>query len=134
MNDRGRRSRAPEPAVLVARLPATAESARAARALVARACREWGLPEIELDATVIVSELVENAVRYGAGPGTVRVALGEDGLTVSVTDHAASPPLLHHPGADQQGGRGLVLVDRLSEQWGYRTTPGGKVVWARLPT
>jgi anti-sigma regulatory factor (Ser/Thr protein kinase) len=134
MNDRGRRarSRAPERAVIAATLSGTAESAGVARALVTRACREWDLPGIELDAKVIVSELVENAVRHGDGPGTVRLALEGECLTVSVTDHAAALPRLTLPAADQPGGRGLVLVDRLSEQWGYRRTGGGKVVWARL--
>lgn len=53
-------------------------------------------------------------------------------LTVSVEDHVAIPPRLVAPRPDQPGGRGMVLVDRLSEEWGHRRTASGKVVWARL--
>lgn len=117
---------------MAAALPGTAESAGEARALIAKACLEWGLSGIELDAKMVASELVENAVRHGGGAGEVRITLDEQGLTVAVEDHLPARPVLNAPDPQRPGGRGLVLVDRLSEEWGYRPTPGGKIVWARL--
>jgi anti-sigma regulatory factor (Ser/Thr protein kinase) len=129
---RGARARAAASPVLSASLPGTPESAGEARALIIRACREWSLSDIELDAKMVVSELVENAVRHGGGAGVVRVTLDGQGLTVAVEDHVSAPPVLQAPDPQRPGGRGLLLVDRLSREWGYRPTGDGKVVWARL--
>ena len=81
---------------------------------------------------MVASELVENAVRHGGGPKRVRATLNGTALTVSVEDHLPTPPQLAEPRPDQPGGRGMVLVDRLSEEWGHRRTASGKIVWARL--
>ena len=36
-------------------------------------------------------------------------------------------------GADDTSGRGVAIIEALSERWGYSAVPGGKVVWAELP-
>jgi len=81
------------------------------------------------DAELVVSELVTNAVRAGAG--TVRVALrlhhGE--LEVAVADDGPGWPTLMRPGEQDAHGRGLVLVDALAESWRTeRIDSGGKRV------
>jgi anti-sigma regulatory factor (Ser/Thr protein kinase) len=92
------------------------------------------------DALLIVSELVTNAVRHAPGPRTVLICRVRGArLTLSVVDsgrrHAPHrPPALaaHTPTEEDEGGRGLFLVNQLSVAWGSTPTKDGTVVWARL--
>src|SRR5215212_1528204 len=73
-------------------LPAVAESARAARRQVAAQLTDWGLPQMVDDATLVVSELVTNAVCHGAGPvwHALRRVSGDgaaDAVRLEVGDH-----------------------------------------------
>jgi hypothetical protein len=59
-----------------------------------------------------------------------------DGLLIEVSDSSPEPPVLADAGHDAENGRGLMLVDALSREWGYFPAPdGGKVVYClvRLP-
>jgi anti-sigma regulatory factor (Ser/Thr protein kinase)/anti-anti-sigma regulatory factor len=114
-------------------LPCDPASARLARQLVKQTCHEWDIPEMAADAVVVVSELIDNMVQHARSEGRLRLELRRNMLTVAVADHDARPPQLRVPGLRAAGGRGLVLVDKLSRNWG--TAPqhdGGKVVWAVL--
>ena len=88
-------------------------------------------PEIAL---LILSELVTNAVMYGAQPIRVVVS-GEAGkLRIDVADgdtHAPSPGL-YFGNAYGSGGRGLHIVNALSDQWGTTIHEHGKSVWAEV--
>lgn len=54
-------------------------------------------------------------------------------VVVEVWDPSRTPPTLKNASLDEEGGRGLMLVDVLAEKWGYRwPVPGGKVVWCAL--
>lgn len=59
-----------------------------------------------------------------------------DLVVLRVWDAAGrTPPVLRDPGPDDEGGRGLCLVDILARSWGhYRLAAGGKVVWCTLAT
>ncbi|WP_432483200.1 ATP-binding protein [Kineococcus esterisolvens] len=84
-------------------------------------------------AELIVSELVTNAVLHGKPP--VRLALdceGAEGVTISVSDGDPGTPEMRRASPGAAHGRGLQLVDVLSDEWGVRTRPGGKTVWSRL--
>ncbi len=107
---------------------------------------EWGLPAFDDTTCLIVSELVTNAVQASAGltgsrydgqwtPGTppVRVWLCSDRQHVMAAVWDAS----HHRPAravpddpEAERGRGLLLVETLSENWGVQTRGSGKIVWA----
>ncbi|WP_164835788.1 ATP-binding SpoIIE family protein phosphatase [Actinacidiphila soli] len=84
-------------------------------------------------AEVIVSELVTNAVRYGAPPLSLRLILDRT-LTAEVTDTSATSPHLRHARATDEGGRGLFIIAQLADRWGTRPTPRGKTIWAEMPT
>jgi anti-sigma regulatory factor (Ser/Thr protein kinase) len=93
---------------------------------------EWNLSEAGFTAELVVSELVTNAIRYGAHP--IRLRLIHDATTliceVSDTNHTA--PHLRRAKTWDEGGRGLLLVAQLTQRWGSRHTADGKTIWAEL--
>ncbi|MEN3584344.1 SpoIIE family protein phosphatase [Streptomyces sp. ZYX-F-203] len=102
------------------------------RARVARRLAEWGLEELAFTTELILSELVTNAIRYGAEPINVRV-LRDRSLICEVFDSTNTSPHLRYAAMTDEGGRGLFLVAQLAERWGTRYTPEGKVIWAEQP-
>ncbi|MFJ2926776.1 SpoIIE family protein phosphatase [Streptomyces massasporeus] len=143
---------APERARAYATLPGSSLAPGAARALVREALTEWtglGLPGAEHltdrladDATLVVSELVTNAVVHAGTDVEMECRLEGDtsdtaALVVEVSDHhpsrapRGSEPETPHDTPEY--GRGLRLVGALSEAWGITYRTGRKTVWARLP-
>ncbi|MFJ6522053.1 SpoIIE family protein phosphatase [Streptomyces filamentosus] len=112
----------------VARDPAAVSPVRnaAAAKLV-----EWGLEETAYAVELILSELVTNAVRYGADPVRVRL-LYDRRLVCEVSDGSSTSPHLRHAADTDEGGRGLYLVARFAERWGTRYGRRGKTIWAEL--
>ncbi|MGO4748930.1 SpoIIE family protein phosphatase [Streptomyces sp. 2MCAF27] len=89
----------------------------------------WGLEEATFTTELVVSELVTNAIRYGSGP--IRLRLIKDrSLICEVSDGRTTAPHLRRARLHDEGGRGLFLVARLTERWGTRYTPTGKIIWA----
>jgi anti-sigma regulatory factor (Ser/Thr protein kinase) len=99
--------------------------------------REWGLAVLSDDTELLVSELVTNGVRASRamGQASVRVWLASDlrQVVVFVWDANPRPPARADPGADAESGRGLLLIEALSDRWGYFGFDDGKVVWAAGP-
>ncbi|MFB7861295.1 SpoIIE family protein phosphatase [Streptomyces sp. NPDC056069] len=96
--------------------------------------REWESAIDPFAAGLVVSELVTNAVRYGAAPITLRLIRGEGTLICEVDDGALAAPYLQHAKAVDEGGRGLHICATLAESWGVRYREDGKTVWAELST
>lgn len=90
-------------------------------------------PEVQL----CVSELLTNVITHvGEGtPVTVRVFRARCGSTrVEVTDPDTHAWLIARvPDADDETGRGLLLLDAVARRWGVWLTPRGKTVWCELP-
>jgi len=99
------------------------------RAAVTRQLSQWGLDELTFTTELVLSELVTNAIRYGSGPIRVRL-LRDRSLICEVSDGSTTSPHLRYAAMTDEGGRGLFLVAQLSERWGTRYTPAGKVIWA----
>ncbi|MEU3305161.1 SpoIIE family protein phosphatase [Streptomyces sp. NPDC006678] len=110
-------------------LPGDETAIRRARNLAACQLAEWGLEDLEDSTTLIVSELVTNAVRHSTGPIGLRL-IQHQVLTVEVSDAGACTPRARSPRTMDEHGRGLFLVAQLSQRWGSRPVPDGKVVWA----
>ncbi|MFD1830209.1 MULTISPECIES: ATP-binding protein [Streptomyces] len=114
------------------RLPNRPESASAARALVRSALLDrWGLPEaLAEDVVLLVSELVGNAVRHtGAQTLGLRVRRPAGRIRVEVRDPSRELPCLLPVHGLDVSGRGLFLVDHLSDRWGADLLPHGKTTW-----
>ncbi|MGW1182325.1 ATP-binding protein [Streptomyces drozdowiczii] len=119
-------------------LPAHPESVAAARRLTKARLGEWRTGGDACDAAVlIVSELVTNAVVHTASTRVLCELRRLDGrLRISVQDQGRRPggPRLGR-GADDEHGRGLLLVDSLAGAWGSHDAGdrSGRIVWAELP-
>ncbi|MFD4576317.1 SpoIIE family protein phosphatase [Streptomyces sp. NPDC058417] len=102
------------------------------RAAVARQLAVWDLEELSFTTELILSELVTNAIRYGSPPVRVRL-LRDRTLICEVSDSSNTSPHLRYAAMTDEGGRGLFLVAQLTDRWGTRYTPAGKVIWAEQP-
>ncbi|MCT9007903.1 SpoIIE family protein phosphatase [Streptomyces rhizosphaerihabitans] len=89
----------------------------------------WRVGEETSFATeLIVSELVTNALRYGAPP--IRLRLVKDStLTCEVSDAGGAAPRLRHARTVDEGGRGLFICAQMSHNWGIRYSAQGKTIW-----
>jgi serine phosphatase RsbU (regulator of sigma subunit)/anti-sigma regulatory factor (Ser/Thr protein kinase) len=110
-------------------LPADPALVSEVRASATRQLDDWGLDEAAFAAELMLSELVTNAIRHGAGPIRVRL-LHDRTLICEVSDTSNTAPHLRRAASTDEGGRGLFLVAQLSQSWGTRYTPEGKVIWA----
>ena len=108
---------------------------------------EWGMEALAHAAELAVSELVTNAVRASTsahdarppGPPTglpvveLRLAGDRLHLLVEVSDHDPGPPIPTAVDPECDGGRGLLLVEAVSERWGYYYPPTVAVSPRRTP-
>jgi anti-sigma regulatory factor (Ser/Thr protein kinase) len=131
------------PAVAACPLGIGAQSARLARKFTRSTLSDWGLSTLVDDAEAIVGEFVANAISHaarsaaGAGPHVQQVGLrllrrtGE--VMCAVLDPSDLAPVLRMPNRNDEAGRGLQMVDALSDVWGWSPVTGrGKAVWAIL--
>ncbi|MGY5050366.1 ATP-binding protein [Streptomyces sp. 900105755] len=119
-------------------LSATRRGARLARLLTERQLDDWRSPFAEA-ATQVVAELASNAVLHGRVAGRdFRLGLrlyADRTLRIEVTDARGDRvPRLHDPaGADEESGRGLLIVGAYADRWGVDEAQAGcKTVWAEL--
>jgi anti-sigma regulatory factor (Ser/Thr protein kinase) len=84
------------------------------------------------DATLLVSELVTNAVKYGTGNVELHVEADEDrrGRFTISDSGGGDTPALRETGGARSGGYGLHLVDRIADDWGV--THASMHVWFEL--
>jgi hypothetical protein len=75
------------------------------------------------------------AARDGRGSRefTLRLRRGEAAVWVEVFDPDLRLPRIRSAGENDEGGRGLYLVDQLATRWGSRPTQDGKAVWFEIP-
>nr|WTB36129.1 ATP-binding protein [Streptomyces sp. NBC_00830] len=99
--------------------------------------RLWGLLDVTDVAEICVSELVANVIRHvGAGtPSTLVVEMNGTLLRVALRDpDTRALPTLLSAGPDDESGRGLAMLDAVSERWGVILGADSKLVWCDLAT
>ncbi|MFF7179115.1 ATP-binding protein [Streptomyces sp. NPDC008121] len=117
------------------RLPSRGESAAVARRLTQYVVlRQWALtPQIAEHAVLLVSELVGNAVRHtGARVFALRMLRRRGWIRIEVRDPSRGLPCLMPVHEMDVSGRGLFLVDKLSDRWGVDLQPRGKTTWFEM--
>ena len=131
-------------------LRALPASVRSARLQARKALREWHMDAFADTVELLVSEIITNAVRASAtiaepvrGTGQARRAprvrfwltSNQESVMIRVWDGDHRPPVRRDVDLDAEAGRGLLLVETLSAQWGCYAPEGpdglgGKIVWA----
>ncbi|MER0480446.1 ATP-binding protein [Streptomyces sp. Edi2] len=110
-------------------------SAGAARHYVRTIACWWGVAPEQAEALeLITGELVGNALKY-SDSRLIAVVLSRTARTacIGVSDEGqgyASAPV--RPGPEQDGGRGLLIVEALADRWGRRKLDGGFTFWAEM--
>jgi anti-sigma regulatory factor (Ser/Thr protein kinase) len=84
-------------------------------------------------AVLLASELVSNAVLHARTDLAVRCMLASSCVRVEVSDGNSRRPVAGLTPLDATSGRGLGLVQALSDNWGIEGTPEGKLVWFEVP-
>jgi len=139
-------------------LAACYSSVAQARDFSRRVTWGWQLPQLSEDLATVVSELVANALDHGLGldvdaspaeqaaalasdhgapwPIDLRLLRTPDQVVCVVSDPAPQPPRRLSPDLVHESGRGMQLIDSLSQRWGWallaRAGARGKAVWAAL--
>lgn len=103
-----------------------------ARAFAQQAVTRLGCPGCADDAALVISELVTNAIRAGAGRVGVDIERDATELRIRVRDDGVGWPRMGRPTTDAIHGRGLILVAAVADDWGVEQRRTGKEVWAAL--
>ena len=111
------------------------QSARAARRFVSQVLTGWDDEEGDLTDTVtlLVSELVTNAVIHAGSEVEVMIRLTETAARIEVTDGSPQAVAPRDATDEEDSGRGLALVGDLAQRWGVRSASGGgKTIWFEI--
>jgi anti-sigma regulatory factor (Ser/Thr protein kinase) len=123
----------------VVHLPCAPASVALARQALSEELTAAGIFDTAVSAAaLVVSELLSNAILHAYPlPGErLRVAWAVNGnsVEVAVSDGgSATMPHAGHPSPSSVSGRGLSIVENLSQNWGVRAEEVGLTVWAVLP-
>ena len=113
-------------------LPAVASSVPEGRAFLHQALVCWDCAPAADNALLLLSEILTNAVVHAEGPLGVHLSRTATDLTVEVSDRSPQLPQPRLATADDESGRGLLLVRALADNWGVRPTDEGKTTWFTL--
>ncbi|MFG2328160.1 SpoIIE family protein phosphatase [Streptomyces sp. NPDC048604] len=112
-----------------------AEALRSARHMIRAAVRSWGAESRADEIELVADELTTNALMHTDGGAivTLRMLAGSDRrLRVEVEDRSSALPRRRDAGESGVSGRGLLLVDRISDVWGVESRGSGKCVWCEF--
>ncbi len=130
------------PSSAAVRITGSRQGFAQARTFTHRTLCRWSLDHLSDDAAVVVTELAANAVTHavpqapdGEADVWLELCLEAGHLMCAVTDPSDRPPVYPRAtGSLEENGRGLRIVEAVSEDWGWvRHSPAGKTVWALLP-
>lgn len=113
-------------------LPPVPQSARQARRHVTSLLESAGLTDVADTAALLVSEVVTNALLHARSDASLSVSVHAGAVRVEVRDTSVVPVQRRSRSTEAATGRGLLLLDALSERWGTENRHDGKVVWFEL--
>ncbi|WP_418955434.1 SpoIIE family protein phosphatase [Streptomyces tritici] len=106
-----------------------------ARAAVGQALRDWNMPELADDAELLTGELLVNVLLHTEGGAVLTLEVLPEPVRrvrLSVQDRSSAWPRRRTPGEAATSGRGLLLLDALSDRWGVEPRGEGKAVWCEI--
>ncbi|WSQ07449.1 SpoIIE family protein phosphatase [Streptomyces sp. NBC_01231] len=115
--------------------PGDPEALAEARHMVRAAVAAWGARDRSDEIELVADELITNALMHTEGSAivTLRAYTGSDRrLRVEVEDSSSALPRRREAGESGVSGRGLLLVDLLTDVWGVEARGGGKCVWCEF--
>lgn len=102
------------------------------RERVVEAAARWGFPDLR-ELEIVASELITNAVVHSGTDAVLTCRrIAPDGVELCVCDHGAGDPRMGEVSLVATSGRGLQIVDALTDAWGVDRTTGAMTVWARM--
>ncbi|MGW1884658.1 SpoIIE family protein phosphatase [Streptomyces sp. NPDC001970] len=111
------------------------EALSSGRHMIRAAVRAWGAGDRSDEIELVADELITNALMHTDGDAivTARVLPGpERRLRIEVEDPSSALPRRREAGESGVSGRGLMLVDRLTDVWGVESRGSGKCVWCEF--
>jgi serine phosphatase RsbU (regulator of sigma subunit)/anti-sigma regulatory factor (Ser/Thr protein kinase) len=115
-------------------VPAEATGPKRVRQWMAARLREWSVPEPVIAAAILcTSELTTNALLHAGTPAQVHIDLSAERLLVSVADTGTRGSVTPTK-ADTMAsrGRGLGLIEELTDAWGTDPSVRGATVWFEM--
>jgi len=83
-------------------------------------------------AALLTTEVLGNAILHAAPPISMSIDQQGPCIRIEVGDAGTTPPQVKRYGPTSSTGRGLRLLESLTEGWGWNPTPSGKVLWFEL--
>jgi anti-sigma regulatory factor (Ser/Thr protein kinase) len=117
---------------VAAELPRDLASAATARRLTREATAAWGVGGLDDTLALLATELVANAVRHADSTAEIAIRLEDDVVRVEIRDRSSEVPTPGSLVSQRESGRGLALVEALSDAWGIEPHDDGKSVWFEL--
>ncbi|MFF8617917.1 ATP-binding protein [Streptomyces sp. NPDC015350] len=129
----------PRPFVFMTVLAADREAVRVLRHDLMDMLRKSGLGHLSDEFALVAQELMANAVVHGCRgrDSTITVSVNCDGQRIrfKVQDPSDERPRVCAAAEDEISGRGMLLVQALSDRWGVEASSAGagKSVWMEMP-
>lgn len=103
-----------------------------ARRFVLAVLQDWRLGSLADEAALLATELATNAVEHAGTAFRLSLTRAGTGLRIALEDVNSAAPQVLEPVPDAFGGRGVAIIERLADAWGWDRVGAGKVVWAEL--
>jgi anti-sigma regulatory factor (Ser/Thr protein kinase) len=113
-------------------LPPRETAPAVGRAFAAKCLDSWGVGQLRDDATLVVSELVTNAVVHAGSEVLLDLEVTRGALRVRTSDRSAALPVRRRPDPDADGGRGVHVAETLFDRFGVEERSPGKAVWGEF--
>jgi len=122
---------------VTALLPPWPSAVPQARAIALQALTDWKVCELADASALVTTELVTNAVLHAHTPLQLTMVRAGEQVRLAVRDRGGGRAVTdpRNPGDSSLNGRGLMLVDAYTQDWGVLPARrSGKTVWAVLET
>ncbi len=113
-------------------LPPRLEAATQARRHVRQRLIAWQLDDLVDPVVLLTSEVVTNALLHAGTVITVAVRRDGQGVRVEVGDGSGVQPVQRRRSTTATTGRGVQLLESVSDGWGSTAVGEGKLVWFRV--